>query len=317
MDKTLTTADVPPQFLAAAMLVGHIPRTALKSDPRLSYALYVPPTHYNHNPKANRPEEGGLPLLPLLVTVHGTKRNISPIHKELVPFAEATPCAVLAPLFPAGLDHPLDLDSYKGLRSRTLRSDLALLGMLDEVGHRWPGIDTSRVYLMGFSGGGQFAHRFLYLYPERLVAVSVGAPGSTTLLDPAQKWPVGIADVEGLFGRSVDKELIRRVSIHLVVGGADVGVHGSEEFWEWLMHSGIVPERTQKNVPDGNKAVAAVRNRLGTIQQLKARWEEDGIEAQLDVVPGAAHESAKVLDHVLEFMEALMRRSQSPLSARS
>ena len=317
MNKTLTTADVPPQFLAAAMLVGQIPQTALKSDPRLSYALYVPPTHYNPNPKANQPGEGGLPLLPLLVVIHGTRRDIAPIHKELVPFAEATPCAVLAPLFPAALDHPLDLDSYKGLRSRTLRSDLALLGMLDEVGHRWPGIDTSRVYLMGFSGGGQFAHRFLYLYPERLVAVSVGAPGSTTLLDPAQKWPAGIADVEDLFGRGVDKELVRRVAIHLVVGGADVNVHGSEEFWEWLIKSGLIPERTRRNGPDGNKAVAVVRNRLNTIQQLQARWNEDGIEAQLDVVPGAAHESAKVQGHVLQFMEAVMRRSRIPLSARS
>lgn len=317
MNKTLTTADVPPQFLAAAMLVGHIPQTALRSDPRLSYALYVPPTHYNPNPKANRrPEGGSLPLLPLLVTIHGTKRDISPIHKALVPFAEATPCAVLAPLFPACLDHPLDLDSYKGLRSRTLRSDLALLGMLDEVGHRWPGIDTSRVYLMGFSGGGQFAHRFLYLYPERLVAVSVGAPGSTTLLDPAQKWPAGIADVEDLFGRSVDKELIRRVAIHLVVGGADVDIHGSEEFWEWLIQSGLIPGRTQKDVRDGGKA-AAVRNRLGTIRQLQTRWKEDGIEAQLDIVPGAAHESAKVQGHVLQFMESLMRQSRIPLSARS
>ncbi len=72
--------------------------------------------------------------LPLLVYIHGTRRRISAVDSDddLVPFAEATPCAILAPLFPVGLDGPNDLDSYKLVRSKTLRSDLALLAMLDE-----------------------------------------------------------------------------------------------------------------------------------------------------------------------------------------
>jgi len=64
-----------------------------------------------------------------------------------------------------------------------MRFDLLLLAMLDEVADFWPGIQTEKVYMMGFSRGGQFIHRFLLLHPERLYAVSIGAPGRPTMLD--------------------------------------------------------------------------------------------------------------------------------------
>ncbi|EXJ71415.1 uncharacterized protein A1O5_05223 [Cladophialophora psammophila CBS 110553] len=226
----LTTADVPARFLQAALLVGHIPLRAVACDPRVSYALYVPPHHYNPRPAQ------GEDKLPLLVYMHGTRRDISAIHDAhgLVAFAEATPCAVLGPLFPAGLDGPNDIDSYKLLRSKTLRSDLVLPAMLDEIAQRWPGVRTEKIFMMGFSGGGQFAHRFLYLYPERLAAVSVGAPGRVTSLDSQKKWPRGVADGEALFSRTVQGDMVRKVPIQLVIGGADNVVHGGEEFWVWL-----------------------------------------------------------------------------------
>ena len=43
----------------------------------------------------------------------------------------------------------------------------------------------------GFSGGAQFAHRFLYIHPGRLRAVSLGAPGLVTMLDETRAWWVG------------------------------------------------------------------------------------------------------------------------------
>ncbi|KAJ9196219.1 hypothetical protein DTO021D3_6678 [Paecilomyces variotii] len=139
MEKPLSTADIPKHFLKTAFLVGHVPVKALASDPRVSYGMYIPPRHYDTDSSR----------LPLLVSVHGTGRNLSGLYgQELVSFADSTPCAILAPLFPAGLDGPNDIDSYKKLRSSTLRSDLALLSMLDEVAHRWPGIRTDKVFLM-------------------------------------------------------------------------------------------------------------------------------------------------------------------------
>jgi poly(3-hydroxybutyrate) depolymerase len=107
--------------------------------------------------------------------VHGTARTWTAIYEEeLISFADRTPCAILAPLFPASLNGPNDLDSYKKLHSPSLRSNLALLSVLDEIAPRWPEIRTDKIFMVGFSGGGQFPHRFLYLYPERLAAVGVG-----------------------------------------------------------------------------------------------------------------------------------------------
>ncbi|KAJ5121973.1 hypothetical protein N7526_008910 [Penicillium atrosanguineum] len=145
MQKSLSAADVPPHFLNAAFLVGHTPLKALESDPRVSYALYIPPGHYNTDTVPKK--------LSLLVWIHGTLRKLTAFYAEdMVSFANSTPCAILAPLFPSGLDGPDDLNSYKILRSKSLSSDLALLSILEEIAARWPGIRTDKVFMMGFSG---------------------------------------------------------------------------------------------------------------------------------------------------------------------
>lgn len=315
MEKLLSTAQIPTEFLKPTYMIGKIPRKALTSEPRVSYSLYIPPEHYKDisRGQANGASQPALPKLPLLVFIHGTLRDDSYVERGLIPFAESTPCAIMAPLFPAGLDSSTDLDSYKLLRSPTLRSDLALLDMLNEVAHRWPGIDTRRVFLMGYSGGGQFVHRFLYLYPERLSAVSIGAPGTVTMLDHSASWPAGIANTEELFGLRVDKDLIKQVKIQLVVGDADVEVHGGAEFWSWLQKfkaaagtellSSAQPETELSNIP--SKEI--VQNRLGTLKKLQALWREHGIDAQLDIAEGVKHESLKCQPYSLNFLQSLIR----------
>ncbi|RYP66957.1 hypothetical protein DL771_007531 [Monosporascus sp. 5C6A] len=303
IDGALTTADVPRQFLKDAYMVGQVPLTALRADPRISYALYVPEAHYDADPSASL----GKPL-PLLVDIHGTTRVFSSAHaaSPLGKFAQepAHPCAVLAPLFPAGIEGPRDVDSYKVLRSPTQRSDLALLAALEEVAHRWPGIDTRKIYMAGFSGGGQFALRFLYLYPERLAAVSIGAPGRVTALDDAQNWPRGVADVAQLFdGIEIRRDLIAQVSIQLVVGEDDTKTHGSPGFWEWIaeMKKGAGGNGGGTDLPPMEKG------RLETLRELQVAWKVEGIKARLDVVPGVAHNVAGVRETVLDFMRPLIR----------
>jgi hypothetical protein len=78
------------------------------------------------------------------------------------------------------------------------------------------------------------SHRFLYLYLERLAAVSVGAPGIVTMLNFSQKWSVGVADTETLFDRSVSLNRIQQLAIQLVVGSEDNWIHGGKDFWTWL-----------------------------------------------------------------------------------
>ena len=50
----------------------------------------------------------------------------------------------------------------------------------------------SKPSLHGFSGGGQFSNRFALLHPDRVSAVSIGAPGRITLPVSAAPMPVQV-----------------------------------------------------------------------------------------------------------------------------
>jgi pimeloyl-ACP methyl ester carboxylesterase len=177
-----------------------------------------------------------------------------------------------------------------------------------EVQQRWPGIATEKVFLMGFSGGGQYAHRFLYLYPERLHAVSVGAPGRVTRLNETLAWPTGIKDVEEKFGKKVEREKIKSVkSIQMVVGSKDTEIQGGNEYWAWLEERKRKSRTENKDQSHEGGSLEPMRTgRVETLQKLQKAWAGDGIEAQLDIVPGVAHESAGIVDTVLDFFQPLM-----------
>ena len=309
---TLSTANVPPEYLKALFLVGQTPITASSYDSRISYALYLPSEHYNPNPTAADPASHPFfrrPVLPLLAAIHGTKRDATGLLSRLVPFADSIPCAILTPLFPAGLDGPTDLDSYKDLRSKTLRSDLALLGIIDEVSARWPGIRTDKFSMIGFSGGGQFVQRFLYLHPDRLNAVSIGAPGRITSLNQDQDWPKGTKDVRKVFGLAVDIEKVRQVTIQMVVGDNDNFVHGGDAFWKWLRKA----NRSQSEGVDADGRDNVRAGRLDTLKALHAQWRAQDIKAKLDVVPAVAHDSAGVQSVVLDFIAPFLNRNTTQL----
>jgi len=323
--KPFSTADVPPQFLKSVYLVGNIPFRALATDPRVSYTLYIPQEHYNPDPSFQSAASQTaypdpcylLPKLPLLVTIHGSSRNAETCRNLFTAFADSERVAVLAPLFPAGLDGETDLDSYKLLRSKTLRSDKALFDILDEVKVRWPGIETEKVLLAGYSGGGQFVQRFFYLYPERLHAVSIGAPGRATHLDFTKRWPDGIKDVEEIFGPGmrIDLGKIRGMKhLQSVVGGEDTVIHGGKEFWAWM--AGMKKARTN-NRPSADQIESSSSaesefsemtvNRVDALKAVKEVWDREGIISRLDIVDGVRHSNVGVHEVVQEFFRSVVK----------
>ncbi|KAN0091694.1 poly hydrolase [Hyaloscypha variabilis] len=318
LPRLISTADVPPKFLKSAMLVGRIPLKALHTDPCVSYTLYIPPEHLNPDPSLQAKHTQDMELdpvyqlspLPLLVTIHGTGRNAETCRDRLIDLAHHSRVAILAPLFPAGIDSYNDLHSYKLLKYKSMRSDLMLLQMLDEVALRWPGIETEKVFMMGFSGGGQFVHRLMYLYAERLRAVSVGAPGMVTMLDEGVKWPNGVKDLVEVFGEKtiIEKEVLRKLPIQLVVGSEDNVVHGGEEFWDWLQEKKKEFAREKGNSSEEKPGSGRLRvGRLDTLKALQLAWQEEGITSSLEVVEGVGHDSGGVLEVVKAFLEPYIR----------
>ncbi|KAJ7272640.1 hypothetical protein B0H12DRAFT_1228654 [Mycena haematopus] len=257
---------------ARRMLSGKTPFFASTLDPRFSFGMYIPAAH-SFDAAAGR--------LPLLVLIHGTRRDAQTLLAGFASFAEAHGVAVLAPLFPAGVVDAWDVHNYKGVVYRpssgeVIRFDEVLLSMVGQAAGMWR-VEGGRFWMHGFSGGGQFVHRFVYLWAGRVCGASVGAPGAVTL-DTGERWPRGVGDVEGVFGVRVDWEEIRRVQMVIVVGERDTDA------------SGI------------GKDERAGKNRLERARYLHSMLVGRGVAAELAVVPGMGHEGTKCIGTVQSWL---------------
>lgn len=255
---------------------GHTTVYASRFDQRFAYCAYVPRDY----------DEDGDRSYPLAVIVHGTERGMLAYRDAFADFAEENGVIVLCPLFPANICFPGDLSSYKMLRAGDLHYDAVLLDMVEEMRERYQ-IVGDRVLMYGFSGGGHFTHRFLYLHPERLLAASIGAPGVVTLLDFDQDFWVGVRDFEAVFGKKIDLDAMRRVPVQMVIGGNDL------ETWE----ISITPKDAWW-MPGADLAGAT---RIDRINSLKRSFEQHGMGVRLDVVPGIAHDDAGLISQVKDF----------------
>jgi len=223
--------------------------------------------------------------MPLLVVVHDTRRNARECAAAFAGFAERHHCAVAAPLFPAADARHPGRDNYKLLAAGPVRFDLALLGIVAEIGRRYP-VEAGRFALHGFSGGAQFAHRFFYLHPGRLTAVSVAAPGRITPLDFTRPWWAGVAGCGDLFGRPVRAADLRAVAVQILAGGADT-------------------EPVQAGDPDGHPAATGA-DRLSRARSLHASLAAHDVASRLDVVAGAGHDHEPLLPAAQQFLASAL-----------
>jgi poly(3-hydroxybutyrate) depolymerase len=219
-----------------------------RRHPEQVYYLYVPPSY------------DGSVAYRLLVTVHGRSRGAERYAQQFMPFADRHRYVVVAPLFPEAV-------RYQELGLGGERADLRLMDLIDEVAGDLS-LQTDLFDLFGYSGGGQFAHRFLYVHPDRLRSVVIGAPGTVTLPTMQQRWPSGVRGLDVLAGVQVSLEAIRRPRVLLVVGDADVTLDDLNQN-PWAMQAGST--------------------RLGRARSLHASWLVAGIEHDFVEVPGAGH----------------------------
>ena len=240
---------------------GFTPWMTSRANSRFPLSLYVPTSASASEPS------------PLLVLIHGTTRK-DWMRDSFRDFAERTGTVLLAPLFPVGAAAADDVHGYKWIDAHGMRFDLLLLDMIDQAAETWP-LATNRFALFGYSGGGQFAHRSLYLHPHRLTALSIGAPGNVTLPDSDRPWPAGVRGLKERFGVDFDPDAVRAVPIHLVVGGADT------ETWEIAKS------------PGDPVYVGGVNDesttRIEKLKRLRDALDALGASTRLDVVEGAAH----------------------------
>ncbi|MGF6177758.1 alpha/beta hydrolase [Ensifer sp. 4252] len=260
---------------------GRTPIFASRMDQRFSWCCYIPS---GYDPSAEQ-------VHPLAVLVHGSLRDADILRDEFIDFSENHQCVLLAPLFPAAINDSEDLHNYKHIIYNGIRYDLILLDMIEELAARYR-VAKDKVLMHGFSGGAQFAHRFFYLHPDRLRAVSVGAPGTVTLPDDRTTWWVGVKGMEELFDRPFDVEGMRRVAVQLVIGDQDietwdVTVGPQSPFWlEGINDSGATRVERLRTLEKGLLAI--------------------GVEARFDTVPGMSHDGTGIQGPVKAFFSEVL-----------
>lgn len=185
----------------AALPSGRIIHGTKTEHPALDYLLYVADSA-PHEP-------------PVLVLVHGISRDAQEQIDLFKPFADEHGFALVAPHF-TKYDYP-DFQRL-GRRGRGLRADIALQQLLKTLPFK---STADGVYLFGYSGGAQFAHRFLMAHPEQVKAAIVAAAGWYTLPDASVGYPYGLRMNGSLPAVSLRPGQFLRVPVLTLVGEDD------------------------------------------------------------------------------------------------
>jgi poly(3-hydroxybutyrate) depolymerase len=227
---------------------------------------------------------------PLVVTIHGSERNAYASRERFAEFAEANGCFVLAPLFPMDMSDTNPDEQYKYVYTEKVRFDLVVLDLIGEFS-KLVGVEFGPLLLHGYSGGGQFVNRFLYLHADKVAAASIGAPGYVTLPDFEKTWPVGLDGFEALTGKRPDLDAIAMVPLNLMIGADDndpIDYYSPEE---------LRLSDAQYRDYGGN--------RLERLANLRDAYEKLGAKVTYDVVPGMAHGTR--VEPAVRFFEQFLR----------
>jgi pimeloyl-ACP methyl ester carboxylesterase len=221
------------------------------------------------------------PDSPTLICVHGISRNALE-HVELFrPYADRSGAVLIAPVFSEAV-----FGKYQQLISRDPdipRSDVALLKILEHTSKSAP-INTNRVHLFGYSGGGQFAHRFSMLHPDRVETVTVGAAGWYTFPDPSLKYPLGIAESPNLPGLFFSPDRFLKVPTTVLIGPRDASRKGA------LRKSDRLDSlQGQTRIERGQRWIAAMENAAKEVGIEDARHE-------FRFLSGGRHSFAKAMN---------------------
>jgi len=153
---------------------GKIYHRTIDGMSQMNYIVYIP--------RESREETR------IMYTVHGISRNAEEHISGFASQAERFGAVLIAPLFPKS-----SFPRYQqlGTSATQERADLAFNNVLQDA-HEWLKISPAPMHLFGFSGGGQFVHRYAMFYPKRVARMVLAAPGWYSFPDPERKYPYGI-----------------------------------------------------------------------------------------------------------------------------
>jgi poly(3-hydroxybutyrate) depolymerase len=182
---------------------GRLLRKVLNSDPSQEYLLYIPSS------RSVQP--------PLLVSAHGVSRNADEHARLLSVYCEMRGVVLVVPIF--GVEQHPDYQRL-GRVGRGKRADLMLNTIVAEAAAATRA-SGDRFYLFGFSGGAQFAHRYVMAHPHRIASAVVASAGWYTMPNPTWRFPRGTRHSKKLPGVRFDAEEYLSVPMTVIVGSED------------------------------------------------------------------------------------------------
>lgn len=153
---------------------GKIYHRKIEGISPLEYLMYVPSTRDDNSR--------------ILYSVHGISRNAEDHIYGFISQAERFGSIIIAPLF-----KKTDFPRYQqlGTSKNEARADMAFDQILQDA-HEQLHITPAPMHMFGFSGGGQFVHRYAMFYPKRVARMVLAAPGWYSFPDPEKRYPYGI-----------------------------------------------------------------------------------------------------------------------------
>lgn len=199
-----TVSRATEQRLAPPIVRGSVLRRRVSSDPELTYRLFV--------------SNAWKPGVPLFVAVHGIRRGDKNQASQFAPYIDSIGGVLVAPLFPKKR-----FPDYQrlGRLGRGLRADLAFKRILADVGDLL-GTAFPELVMFGYSGGGQFVHRYAMANPRQVKRVAIAAPGWFTFPDMSQPYPRGIGRTSTITDLFFDPARFLNVPALVLVGEKDV-----------------------------------------------------------------------------------------------
>ena len=237
--------------------------------------------HIEHLPKLNPLEiECHLYIPPQVVTfervitcVHGISRNALEQLLFYRHHADQLGLVLVVPLF----DHE-HFRNYQslGFKNGYQRADFSFNRLLNTLACKFntPALKT---HLIGYSGGGQFAHRWAMGFAERLLSLHICSPGWYTFPSPKHAYPRGIKFPQGRpLGYHPDPQRLLDIPVQLLVGDQDT------------LRDRSLNTNKEIDAQQGRNRYVRAQNWFDTMHRFAAKQGRKW-HAELEVMPDQSH----------------------------
>ncbi|MFX0099786.1 MAG: hypothetical protein ACFFCS_09395 [Candidatus Hodarchaeota archaeon] len=214
----------------------------------------------------------------IFFVIHGASRTYESYFERWMAYnvAEEQSVVLIAPHFDVDV-----FSHYQVLNAWGIRADLRLIQLFDSF-TGWLGLTKTRFFIFGFSGGGQFVHRFTMVHPELIERAVAGAAGSYTFPDASILYQYGTG-----------KSIYHPISLNFNLEGATST--------NMLVIVGDQDILRTENLDQSPEADAQGLNRLERAQNwfaaMNATAVDNGWTFNFDYheVPGAGHSSSAMM----------------------